>query len=256
MGSLDGRTIIVTGAASGQGEAEAKLFVEEGARVVVADVNDNGGQRVASEIGPHAVFAHLDVAEPEHWERVVALADSKFGPVRGLVNNAAINSLDGGPVPFEDVELSEFRRVLDVNLVGQFIGIKAVLPSMKKAGGGAIVNVSSTAGFRATWGLGSYTTSKFGIRGMTKGWAIELGQYNIRVNSLHPGGVDTPMRAASGRSPEFLAMLDKKRAVGRVGQPIEIARLALFLVSDASSYSTGAEFLADGGMLAGDPERY
>jgi 3alpha(or 20beta)-hydroxysteroid dehydrogenase len=256
MGSLDGRTIIVTGAASGQGEAEAKLFVDEGARVVVADVNDDGARRVVREIGPSAVFAHLDVAEPEDWERAVSLADSTFGPVRGLVNNAAINSLDGGPVPFEDVELSEFRRVLDVNLVGQFIGIKAVLPSMKKAGGGAIVNVSSTAGFRATWGLGPYTTSKFGIRGLTKSWAIELGQYNIRVNSLHPGGVNTPMREASGRSPEFLARLDRKRAVGRVGQPIEIARLALFLISDASSYSTGAEFLADGGMLAGDPERY
>jgi 3alpha(or 20beta)-hydroxysteroid dehydrogenase len=255
MGKLDGRTAIVTGAASGQGEAEARLFASEGACVVVGDVNDDGGRRVASEIGDLAHFAHLDVSDPDDWSRVVAETESRFGPISGLVNNAAINSRTGGPVPFEEVDLAEFRQVLDVNLVGQFIGIKAVLPSMKRAGGGAIVNVSSTAGFRATWGLGPYTTSKFGVRGLTKSWAIELGQYNIRVNSLHPGGVDTPMRAQSGRSAEFLAGLDKARAVGRVGQPIEIARLALFLISDDSSFSPGAAFVAAGGMVAGVPRR-
>jgi 3alpha(or 20beta)-hydroxysteroid dehydrogenase len=256
MDRLDGKVTVITGAASGQGDAEARLFAEEGARVVVADINDEGGRHVVKGIGDNAIFVHLDVTNPGDWSALVEQTESTFGPIWGLVNNAAINSLTGGPVPFENVDLIEFQRVLDVNVTGQFLGVKAVLPSMKRCGGGSIVNVSSTGGFRAVWGLGPYITSKFAVRGLTKSFAIELGQYKIRVNSLHPGGVDTPMRARSGRSAEYLAQLDRARAVGRIGQPVEIARLALFLISEESSYSTGAEFLADGGMLAGNPERY
>jgi 3alpha(or 20beta)-hydroxysteroid dehydrogenase len=180
----------------------------------------------------------------------MALAEERFGHVSVLINNAGINPLN----PIETLEEEEFRRVLDVNLIGQFLGIKAVLPSMKAAGGGSIVNISSINGYVATYGLSAYTTSKFGVRGLTKAAAVELGRYGIRANSIHPGPIDTAMiRIVPGITDEMLAEHFRDYPLQRVGQPIEIARLALWLASDESSFSTGAEFLADGGMLAGTP---
>jgi 3alpha(or 20beta)-hydroxysteroid dehydrogenase len=247
-GRLAGKVAIVTGAARAQGEAEARLFAAEGARVLLGDVLDAEGEAVAADIGPSAVFRHLDVRDGADWKAVVALAEERFGPVSVLVNNAGINPMN----PIETLEEEEFRQVLDVNLVGQFLGIKAVLPSMRAAGGGSIVNISSINGYVATHGLAAYTASKFGVRGLTKAAAVELGEYGIRANSIHPGAIDTAMiRIAPGITDEMLTETFGSYPLQRVGQPIEIARLALWLASDESSYSTGGEFLADGGMMAG-----
>jgi 3alpha(or 20beta)-hydroxysteroid dehydrogenase len=252
MTRLDGKVAVISGAARGQGEAEARLFVEEGARVILGDMLDDRGEVVAKELGDAARYVHLDVRDEASWQAAVALAEADFGPVSVLVNNAGIFRVSA----LVDTPVEQFREVFEVNQLGPFLGMKAVVPSMVKAGGGSIVNISSTNGLGGLPGTISYTSTKFAVRGMTKTAAMELGPLGIRVNSIHPGGVDTPMIA-----PENLGMLAATPdALGdrfgdlplrRVGQPIEIARLALFLASDESSYSTGSEFVADGGMLAG-----
>jgi 3alpha(or 20beta)-hydroxysteroid dehydrogenase len=247
VGKLDGKVAIISGGARGQGEAHVRLFVEEGARVVFGDVLDAEGEAVAKDVGSGAVYQHLDVAQPADWKAIVETAETTFGHVNVLINNAGI--LRFGML--ESVSLDDYLAVVNVNQVGCFLGMQAVIPSMKAAGGGSIVNTSSTSGFVGTLGLVAYTASKFAVRGMTKVAAMELGHSNIRVNSVHPGGVDTAMV----HGPEF-AHLDqdsiyKGQPVPRVGQPEEIAKMMLFLASDDSSFSTGAEFVADGGMLAG-----
>ncbi len=246
-GRLAGKVAVISGAARGQGEAEARLFVAEGASVVLGDVLDAEGEAVAADLGASAVYRHLDVTSPDDWAAAVARAEERFGPVTVLVNNAGIIAAN----PIETCTLDEFRRVLDVNLVGQFLGIKAVLASMGRAGGGSIVNVSSTSGYVARHGLPAYVTSKFGIRGLTRAAAVELGAKGIRVNSVHPGAVDTPMVRLPGVPAGQLEAAFAAYPLGRIGQPIDIARLVLWLASDDASYSTGAEFVADGGMLAG-----
>ena len=246
-GRLQGKVALISGAARGQGEAEARLFAAEGARVVLGDVRDAEGEAVAADIGPSAVYRHLDVTSPDDWAAAVALAEERFGPVTVLVNNAGIIVAE----PIETCSVEEFRRILDVNLVGQFLGIKAVVASMAGAGGGSIVNVSSTSGFVARHGIPAYTTSKWGIRGLTRAAAVELGAKGIRVNSVHPGAVDTAMVRLPGVPSEQLEAAFAAYPLGRIGQPIDIARLVLWLASDDASYSTGAEFVADGGMLAG-----
>jgi len=248
MGRLDGKVALITGAARGIGAAEATRFVAEGARVVVGDVLTEEAAALAERLGANALAADLDVTDPTAWRAAVALATARFGSVDVLVNNAGI--LRVGPI--ETMASDDFRAVLEVNLVGTFLGIQAVIPAMRAAGGGSIVNTSSTAGFLGYEGLGAYTASKFGVRGLTKVAALELGRSGIRVNSIHPGGTDTPMV----HSPSF--SLDPTTAfagqpIDRIGRPEEIAALALFLASDESSYCTGAEFLADGGALSGPP---
>jgi 3alpha(or 20beta)-hydroxysteroid dehydrogenase len=249
MGRLDGKVAIVSGGARGQGEAEVRAFVEEGARVVFGDVLDTEGEAVAKDVGDDAVYQHLDVTSEDNWAAIVATAEERFGKVTVLVNNAGILRLN----PLERTTLDEYMSVINVNQVGCFLGMRAVVPSMKAAGGGSIVNTSSTSGFVGTYGLIAYTASKFAVRGMTKVAAMELGHSGIRVNSVHPGGIDTDMV----RGPEFEHMdqhaLYGAMPIPRVGQPEEIARLMVFLASDESSFSTGAEFVADGGMLAGPP---
>lgn len=247
MGKLDGKVAIVSGGARGQGEAHVRLFVQEGARVVFGDVLDPEGVAVAKDVGDHAVYQHLDVTQPSDWSAIVQTAEDRFGHVNVLVNNAGILTFG----LLETVSLDDYLAVINVNQVGCLLGMQAVIPSMKAAGGGSIVNTSSTAGFVGTFGLVAYTASKFAVRGMTKVAAMELGHANIRVNSIHPGGVDTAMV----HGPEF-AHLDQNaiyqgHPIPRVGQPEEIAKLMVFLASDDSSYSTGSEFVADGGMLAG-----
>jgi 3alpha(or 20beta)-hydroxysteroid dehydrogenase len=248
VGRLDDKVAIISGAARGQGEAQARLFVREGAKVVIGDVLDSEGRAVAERLGAdHASYRHLDVTEPDDWDRVVELATEQFGAVNVLVNNAGIllsHPLEGHP-------LDDYMAVVQVNQVGCFLGMRAVVEPMRAAGGGSIVNTSSVAGLVGASGLVAYTASKFAIRGMTKAAALELGAYGIRVNSVHPGGIDTAMV----RRPELGARdLDAGFAhlpLGRVGQPEEVASMALFLASDESSYSTGSEFVLDGGSTAG-----
>ncbi|MBW5482900.1 SDR family NAD(P)-dependent oxidoreductase [Streptomyces bambusae] len=257
MGKLDGRVVIVTGAARGQGEQEARLFAAEGAKVVLGDVLDAQGEAVAKELGAdRAQYAHLDVSREEDWAAVVAAALEAFGRVDGLVNNAGIlrfNELTATP-------LAEFEELVRVNQVGSFLGIKHVAPQIEAAGGGTIVNTSSYTGLTGMAYVGAYAATKAAIVGLTRVAALELAAKGIRVNAMCPGAVDTPMANPGLLDPENLgdeardAMAELyKRVVplGRVGRPEEIASLALFLTSEDSSYITGQPFVIDGGWMAG-----
>jgi 3alpha(or 20beta)-hydroxysteroid dehydrogenase len=248
MGRLDGKVALVTGGARGMGKSHVRHLVAEGARVVFGDVLDDKGAYVAAQLGAERCrYVHHDVTSEADWAAAVALATDAFGSVDVLVNNAGILTF----ASIADMPLADFRRVLEVNAVGCWLGMKAVIDPMTKAGGGSIVNVSSIEGFTGAAGLSAYSASKFAIRGMTKAAARELGQFGIRVNSIHPGGVLTRMvldQADSGRDgDQFLASLP----LGRFAEPAEISRLVAYLASDESSYSTGSEFVADGGVLSG-----
>ena len=248
MGRLDGKVALITGGARGMGKSHVRHFVAEGARVVFGDVLDDKGAYVAAKLGSESCrYVHHDVTSEADWDAAVAVAMSAFGALDALVNNAGILAF----APIADMPLADFRRVLEVNAVGCWLGMKAVIGPMTKAGGGSIVNVSSIEGFTGAAGLSAYSASKFAIRGMTKAAAQELGQFGIRVNSVHPGGVLTRMvldQAESGRDgSRFLGAMP----LGRFAEPAEISRLVAYLASDESSYSTGSEFVADGGVLSG-----
>jgi 3alpha(or 20beta)-hydroxysteroid dehydrogenase len=245
MGRLDGKVAIITGASRGQGEAEARLFASEGATVVLADVLDELGEKVAADIGQGAVYVHLDVSKANDWDNAVKVAQS-LGDYRVLVNNAAIIS----PASIEDTTLEDYLRVINVNQVGVFLGMKSALPAMRLAGGGAIVNISSVDGMKGCNGLISYNASKWATRGMTKTAALEFGQANVRVNSIHPGGVNTAMGNPLN-DPLTETVPFQFQAIPRIGKPEEIANAALFLASDEASYITGAELVVDGGWMAG-----
>ncbi|MET7517755.1 glucose 1-dehydrogenase [Streptomyces sp. NPDC005480] len=250
MRRLDGKVALISGAARGQGEAEARAFVREGARVVLADVLDKEGRQVAEELGDRAVYAHLDVQRPDDWAAAVRTATSRFGKLDVLVNNAGILRV----ATIEQMPLEEYLQVVWINQVGCFLGMQAAVAALRAAGGGSIINTSSTSGLTGIAGTVAYTASKFAVRGMTKSAAIELGPDNIRVNSVHPGAIDTPMTAAP---PGFDDVDSDAVYAGlplpRIGQPEEVAALAVFLASDESSYCTGSEFVVDGGFLAGPP---
>ena len=244
MGRLDGKVAIITGAARGQGAAEARLFAAEGARVLLTDVLDDEGKAAAAEIGAAAAYTHLDVADEQQWQAAVALAEERFGPVTVLVNNAGILAFQA----LHKTELADFDRIMRVNVHGVFLGMKSVTPSMSKAGGGSIVNISSTAGLQGMPYVGAYVASKWAVRGLTKTAAIDLGHKNIRVNSVHPGGIDTPMVAGMPDDAPFY----KRLPVPRMGSADEAARAVLFLASDEASYIAGAELAVDGGASCGD----
>jgi 3alpha(or 20beta)-hydroxysteroid dehydrogenase len=249
MGRLDGKVALITGAARGQGEAAARAFVEEGARVVIADVNDIEGKKLADDLGDAAVYQHLDVTQEGDWAAVIERTAGEFGPLTVLVNNAGILHFSA----LERTTLADYERVIKVNQIGAFLGMRSVVEPMSEAGGGSIVNVSSVEGLAGMPFLIAYTASKFAIRGMTKVAALELGAKNIRVNSVHPGpgAINTKMISdAVGGIDVDLSRVGKKVALGRVGRPEEIARLVVFLASEDSSYCTGAEFVADGGSTA------
>ncbi|WP_229074260.1 glucose 1-dehydrogenase [Actinoplanes sp. DH11] len=247
MGRLDGKVALITGGARGMGKAHARHFTAEGARVVIGDVLEEKGRRVAVEVG--GVFVRQDVTSADDWAGAVTAAVEAYGRVDVLVNNAGI--LRHGPVA--EMDPAEFRHVLDVNLVGSWLGIRQVVPVMRAAGGGSIVNISSIEGIAGAAGLAAYSASKFGVRGLTRSAAQELGPLGIRVNSVHPGGVLTSMALAAAQT---MTAVDgsgflKALPIARFAEPVEISRLVAFLASDESSYTTGAEFLADGGLLSG-----
>src|SRR5271166_548637 len=250
MGRLDGKVALITGGARGMGKSHVRYFVAAGARVVFGDVLDDKGTYVAAQLGEQSCrYIHHDVTSETDWAAAVALATDAFGKLDVLVNNAGILTF----APIADMTLDGFRRVLEVNAVGCWLGMKSVIDPMTKAGGGSIVNISSTEGFTGAAGLSAYSASKFAIRGMTKAAAQELGQFGIRVNSVHPGGILTRMvlDTAETMDPERGERYMKALPLGRFGEPVEVSRLVAFLASDDSSYSTGSEFIADGGIMSG-----
>ena len=250
---LDGKVALITGGSRGMGEAEARLFAKEGAQVSICDVRDEEGRHVAGGIGDAAFYQRLDVTQESEWEAAVAATTERFGRLDVLVNNAGIAEA----APIAEMSLESYRRVIDVNQVGVFLGMRAVVPAMTKAGGGSILNISSIDGLIGMNGLASYVASKWAVRGMTKVAAMELGPLGIRVNSIHPGFIRTDLGTEGFNPSDIHALLDshteKLAPLARTGRPEEIAKLALFLASDESSYSTGSEFVADGGMVAGYP---
>ncbi len=247
MGRLTGKVALISGGARGQGEAEARLFCSEGASVVIGDVLDEQGRKVAAEIGESARYVHLDVTREDDWARAVAETRARFGRLDILVNNAGIVRTGY----LENHSLADYLAVVNVNQVGVFLGMREVVGAMREAGGGSIVNISSNAGLEGVEGVIGYAASKWAVRGMTKSAALELGQYAIRVNSVHPGGVDTPMLGGQELGHMLATNPFAGQPIPRIAQPEEIARLVLFLASDESSYSTGSEFTADGGRMAG-----
>lgn len=243
-GRLAGKVALVTGAARGQGAAEARRFVAEGAQVLLTDVLDDEGQAVAAELGEAAAYQHLDVTSEAEWEAAVATAEARFGPLTVLVNNAGI--LDMAPIHEQDIE--RFRRVIEINLVGTVIGIKVAAASMRKAGGGSIINIASNAGLVGLPQAAGYVSSKWAVRGVTKTAAIDLGPLGIRVNSVHPGGIATPMTGGGNELSGWV----KKLPIPRWGQPDDVANVVTFLASDEAAYVTGAEWSVDGGATSGD----
>jgi 3alpha(or 20beta)-hydroxysteroid dehydrogenase len=246
MGRLEGKVALVTGGARGQGEAAVRAFAAEGARVVIADLLDEEGEKLAADLGDAAVFQHLDVGDEDGWAAAVARVQAEFGPPTVLVNNAGVLHFS----ELAHTTLADYERVIRVNQIGAFLGMRSVVEPMTGAGGGSIVNVSSVEGLAGMPFLVAYTASKFAIRGMTKVAALELGARGIRVNSVHPGMIDTKMVSDAAGAEVDVSWVGKKVALGRVGRPDEIAKLLVFLASDESSYSTGSEFVADGGATA------
>jgi 3alpha(or 20beta)-hydroxysteroid dehydrogenase len=247
MGRLEGKVAIITGAARGMGESHARIFAREGARVIMTDVREDMGRAVAAEIGGDCRFIAHDVASPSDWNRVVLETEAVHGKVDVLVNNAGIL---GPMATTAELDDAGYDRVCDINQHSVFYGMRAVLPAMLRAGKGSIVNISSIAGMAANYGFPSlaYVASKFAVRGMTKAAAVEYGRYNIRVNSVHPGFIQTPMMVEATDEGGGDAL--REIPLGRLADPREVSAVVLFLASDEASYITGAEHLVDAGMLA------
>lgn len=247
MGRLDGKVAVITGAARGMGASHAKGFVAEGARVVLTDMRAAEGRAVAAELGDRAVFVEHDVANRAAWLRVIETAESRFGPVNVLVNNAGIL---GAIAKAAELTEEDYLRTIAVNQHSVFLGMQTAIPSMLKAGGGSIVNVSSISGMIANYGAPSvaYVGSKFAVRGMSKAAAIEYGRQGIRVNSVHPGFIRTPMmiEGTDENGGDAASMIP----MGRIAEPEEVTKLVLFLASDEASYITAAEYVIDAGMSA------
>ncbi len=258
---FEGRTVLISGGAAGIGAAHVRGFAGEGANVVFGDIDAAAGAALAAalggdhdamadgerggsaaELGGAVRFVPHDVADPAGWERIVAVAEEEFGSVSVLVNNAAILPPF---LPIDEVDADDWRRVLEVNLTGSFFGIKYTVPSMRRAGGGSIVNTSSALGVMGTPNLSAYVSSKYGVRGLTQTAALELARDGIRVNSIHPGYTRTPMNA------EVSEENTRDLPVPRFAEPEEVTAVAMFLASDEASFVTGAEYLVDGGAVTG-----
>lgn len=247
MKNLEGKVALITGAARGQGAAEARLFAARGAKVMLCDVLDADGEKTAAAIGTAAAYLRLDVTDEDSWRAAVEAAVARFGKLNVLVNNAGIGLLGA----LKTMSVADYMKTIEINQLGVFLGMRSVAAAMKAAGGGSIINISSIAGLGGAVGGVAYCASKFAVRGMTKVAAMELGPDNIRVNSIHPGGVMTNMLSDAGLTGAGADALFARTPLGRIAQPEEMATLAAYLASDDSSYSTGSEFVADGGLTAG-----
>lgn len=249
MGRLQNKIAIITGGSRGMGEATVRRFVEEGAKVIIGDVLDEQGSALAASLGSNCRYCHLDVTSEEQWDAVVRFAEDTFGGIDVLVNNAGILHV----ASVRETVLADFQRIIAINQIGPFLGMRAVIDPMKKRGKGSIINISSLEGFRSKNGLMAYSATKWAVRGMTKAAAMELGAYNIRVNSVHPGAVFTPMVGATTAEP---TAVENAMCTGvplkRIGLPVEIANMTTFLASDEASYCSGSEYLVDGGWNAGE----
>jgi len=241
MGQLDGKVALVSGGASGMGAATSRLFISEGAKVLVGDVDSKSGKALAAELGANALFVELDVAQEGSWTNAVSQAEKQFGRLDILVNCAGVFVSK----PLWETTVEECRRLYEVNTLGTFLGIKATVEPMTRAGGGSVINISSGAGLQAAPTMAFYGATKFAVRGITKSAAAELAGRKIRVNTIYPGAIDTPMLQRN--TPEFNKMLVQMTPLGRLGQASEIAASALFLASDAASFVTGADLAVDGG---------
>lgn len=243
MSRLAGKVAIVTGGARGMGATHVRKFVDEGAKVVFTDLNEEGGLALEKELGENVKFVIQNVTSAADWETVVKETENTFGPVNILVNNAGISMSK----PLLEMTEEDYRKIVDINQVSVFLGTKAVVPSMQKAENGSIINISSMNGL--VGGAVGYTDTKFAVRGITKAAALQLAPIGIRVNSVHPGVIETPM-VTQGDAAEAIKEFAKHIPIRRVAQPEEVSNLVLYLASDESSYSTGSEFVIDGGLTA------
>lgn len=251
MYRFDGKTVLISGAARGQGSSHARAFIAEGANVVVADIREERGRALAEELGENAAFIKLDVRIPGDWDATVREAERRFGPVSVLINNAGILA---PAVAIADSDPEDWNEVIASNLTGPYLGIRAVVPSMRKAGSGAIVNIASTSGHVGTAMLAPYVSSKWGVRGLTQTAAIELARDRIRVNSISPGVINTPLITTAlrpGEVPVSDHFSADPFAIPRMGEPEEVTKLVLFLTSENAAFITGSDYVIDGGMLLG-----
>jgi len=244
MGRVDGKVALISGGAQGIGAADARALVAEGAKEVIGDILDDKGKALADEIGEAARYVHLDVTQAEEWDAAVATAVNEFGKLNVLVNNAGTVALG----QIGQFDMTKWQKVIDVNLTGTFLGMQASVEAMKADGGGSIINISSIEGLRGAVMVHPYVASKWAVRGLSKSAALELGQYNIRVNSVHPGFIRTPM---TKHFPDNMLRIP----LGRPGQPEEVATFIVFLASEESRYSTGAEYVIDGGLVNDVPHK-
>jgi 3alpha(or 20beta)-hydroxysteroid dehydrogenase len=246
MGRLEEKVALVTGAGSGMGAQTARRFVAEGARVMLADVSVDPTNALAAELGDAAAAVALDVTDEDGWTTAVDATVAAFGGIDVLVNCAGITGMSPLEGPVEP-----FRKMMDVNFFGTLLGLRAVIAPMRERGAGSIVNFSSINGIAGASATGAYVASKFAVRGITKTAALELGRHSIRVNSVHPGAIATPMTSKEVLGFDPRPYLAKLASLGRVGEADEVAQMVVFLASDESSFCTGAEFVIDGGVLAG-----
>jgi len=243
MGKLDGKVAIITGAAQGMGAAHAKLFVREGAKVVITDIKEAEGEVLANSLGENTLFIKHNVASAADWDNVVAQTKAKFGRIDILVNNAGITFAKR----LQDISEDDYLKIFQINQLGTFLGLKAVAKEMVAQHSGSIVNISSLNGL--VGGAVGYTDTKFAVRGMTKAAALELAPSGVRVNSVHPGVIETPMISQPGTE-EAVKQFAKAIPLRRIAKPEEVSKLVLFVASDDASYATGSEFVVDGGMSA------
>lgn len=251
MNRFDNHTVLVTGGAGGQGSSHVRAFHAEGANVVIGGIDPERGASLADELGPRAFFTHLDVTDERSWSEAVQAAESAFGAVNVLVNNAGVQN---PPATIENTDHATWSRILDVNLTGTFLGIKTAAPALRRAGGGVIVNIASTMGLGGTAHYAPYVAGKWAVRGLTRTAALELGRDHIRVNTIHPGVISTPFihEPAAGATAAIGDFYSPEPfAVPRLGESTDVTRLLLFLTSAEASFVTGSEYVIDGGLLLG-----
>ncbi len=244
MGRVDGKVALISGGARGMGESHARLLVAEGAKVVIGDILDDKGKAVADDLGDAARYVHLDVTEPDQWQAAIDTAVQDFGVLNVLVNNAGIVNLG----QLKSFDLAKWQQIIDVNLTGTFLGMRAAVEPMTAAGGGSMINISSIEGIRGAPMVHGYVATKWAVRGLTKSAALELASQKIRVNSIHPGFIRTPM---TRHLPDDMVTIP----LGRPAESVEISTFVVFLASDESSYATGSEFVVDGGLVTDVPHK-